>query len=231
MISISITTYNRPELTMESFSKVIDHPLIDEIVIVDDRSTPENYRKLMGLIQRHPAEEKIKLTRNSENLGMSLNKKEAVSKAKNEWVVLLDSDNVIDETYVSSITEDILDPRTIYTPSFAKPDFDFREFEGMFINKHNAKDFLKNKMFRCFLNCCNYLVNREKYLEVYRYDPNIKEADTIHFNTLWLQAGYSFYFVPGMTYFHRKHEGSGWLQNHKQNIEDANRLQRIIEGL
>lgn len=226
MISLAITTYNRSDLTVESFSKVYDHPLVDEIVICDDASESSIYNDLERATFRM---DKVKLFVNPKNLGMSRNKHRAVCLCKNEWVVLLDSDNVLSIEYLDSIIE--LHPRTIYCPVEAAPNFSFKEFEGEHIDRINAKRFLDNKMFRVFLNCSNYLVNRKEYLKVYKHNPDIKEADTIWFNSLWLEADNNFYFTPGMVYTHRVHDGSGWLQNHKKNIEDANRLQKIIEGL
>lgn len=230
-ISISITSFNRSDLTIESFSKVYNHELVDEIVIVDDCSEEKHWSRLLELIDAHPASQKINVFRNEQNLNMSRNKAEAISKAKNEWVILLDSDNVLYPEYLDSIPE-ILYSRIIYQPSECESEYTFKQFEGMTINKHNAKDFLHIREFRIMLNQCNYLVNREKYLEVYKYDPTIKESDTIYFNQLWLAAGYSFYVTPGMKYLHRKHEGSGWLMgDQKYNLKKAAELQEKIKNL
>ena len=72
MTSIAITSYNRSDLTIESFSKVYDHPLVSEIVIVDDASEQEHWVKLLSLIDNHPATNKIKVYRNEKNLGMKV---------------------------------------------------------------------------------------------------------------------------------------------------------------
>lgn len=240
MITISITSYNRSDLTIESISKVYDYPLVDEIVIVDDCSEKAHWLNLRVLISIHPAKNKIKLFRNEKNLGMSLNKAEAVSKAKNEWVIILDSDNVLYPEYLDAIEREAdnhltnpgLQDNIIYQPSECESEYTFKQFEGMFISKKNAKEFLHIREFRIMLNQCNYLVNREKYLEVYKYDETIKESDTIYFNQLWLAAGNSFYVTPGMKYFHRRHPGSGWLMgNYKYNMKKADEIQELIKQL
>lgn len=227
-LSLAITSHNRFELTIESFSKVLGHPLLDEIIIVDDFSDLEIFTKLYSITAGMP---NVKLYRNEKNLGMSLNKKEAISKAKNEWVVILDSDNILYPEYIDAIPE-TLRADTIMCPVFAEPDFNFKEFSGMIIDKKNAKDFLHVKEFRIFLNTSNYLVNRDEYLKVYRYNPEIKESDTIWFNHLWLEAGNSFYFVPGMRYYHRKHADSGWLKgDHEYNLRKAREIQELIKQM
>lgn len=242
-ISLCITTFNRSELTIESFSKVYDHELIDEIIIVDDASDEEIYDALELRVDLRLAaygDNKIKLFRNENNLGMSLNKAEAISKAKNKWVIILDSDNILYPEYLDELAKQAnasgfkygLQNNVIYCPVKAEPDYDFSQWAGQFISKANAKDYLHLKEFRVFINACNYVVNREKYLEVYKYDETIKESDTIYFNQLWLAAGCSFYFVPGMSYYHRRHEGSGWLNgDHKYNLKKAAEIQEKIKNL
>lgn len=242
MISIAITSYNRSDLTIESFSKVYDHPLVDEIVIVDDASDEKIYSELVTSLINYETDyiyenrlpNKLRLYRNENNLGMSRNKAEAISKCKNEWVIILDSDNILYPEYLDNLPKE---PSfdwfncVIFCPQFAEPDYDFSKLPDT-VDKKNAKTLLHLKEFRVFLNTCNYVVNRDKYLEVYKYDETIKESDTIHFNALWLAAGYSFYIVPGMSYYHRRHEGSGWLNgDHKYNLKKAAELQEKIKQL
>lgn len=251
-LSLCLTTMNRPEMTMESFSKVYDHPLIDEVVIVDDASTKESQNKLIKLCvdyeySRPDVErDKITIVLNEENLGMSRNKAKAISEAKNEWVIIFDSDNILYPEYLDSLWNEIhtetetacgvlhgfrFDNKIIYCPSFAEPDYDFSQLPNH-INSENAKYLLHIKEFRIFCNTCNYIVNKDQYLATYQYDETIRESDTIHFNYLWLRAGGAFKIVPGMRYFHRRHEGSGWLRGDQNyNLLKAAELQEKIKNL
>ncbi len=226
MISIAITTYNRSDLTIESFSKVYNHPLVSEVVIVDDASDSSIYNDLeRGVFKM----DKVSLFRNPVNLGMSRNKHRAVCLAKNDWCILFDSDNTLYLEYLESITE--FNPKTIYCPIAAEPDYDFSTLQE-YITAVNAKHYLDKKEFRVFLNTSNYFVNRAEYLRVYRHDPTIKESDTIYFNYLWLDAGNTFQIVKGMKYHHLRHEGSGWLTgDHKYNLKKAAELQEKIKQL
>jgi len=227
-------------MVLEVFQKVYDNPIIDEIVIVDDHSDSEHFRRLTDLLfirRQTGSAGKIKLFRNEKNLGMSLNKAEAISKASNEWVIIFDSDNELYPEYLDAIAfvfnglDEKLLSRIIFCPEMAEPDYDFSDLPK-FINSDNAKRLLDFKMFRILLNTCNYLVNRDEYLRVYRYDETIQESDTIHFNYLWLCAGNSFKIVPTMNYFHRRHDGSGWLNgDHKYNMNKAAELQEKIKNL
>jgi len=232
-LSLCITTFNRTDMVIEAFEKVYDHELIDEIIVVDDASEWSEYCKLSRLLDH---KNKVKLFRNENNLGMSLNKKEAINKAKNEWCILFDSDNILYPEYLDAL-KIVYDRQGfqscfIYCPEYAEPDYDFSMFKKP-IHKHNAKKYLDEKMFRVFLNTCNYVVNRDRYLDVYKTDESIKESDTIYFNYLWLkEGGTNFYIVPGMKYYHRRHEGSGWLNgDHRYNMKKAAELQNKIKNL
>jgi hypothetical protein len=81
------------------------------------------------------------------------------------------------------------------------------------------------------MNTCNYLVNREEYLKIYQHNPEMKGTDTIWFNYLWLKAGNSFYVVPGMEYYHRVWEGSGFLADCDYNMKRAKEVKELIKQL
>lgn len=228
MISLCITTYNRYELLMESFAQVLDDDRISEIVIVDDCSTDEIYGKVLAAVFDMP---KVRLYRNQQNLGMSLNKKRAVELAKNEWVILFDSDNIIAPDYLNNIDLSDLRNYIIYCPSFARPQFDYRSFSNYEIDQDNVCTFIKKPLAEPVLNTCNYLVNRGRYLSVYEPNPEMKGTDTIWFNYLWLKAGNSFYVVPGMEYYHRVHEGSGFLADCDYNMRKAKEIKELIKAL
>jgi len=228
MISLCITNYNRYEMLLESFAQVLNDGRIGEIVIIDDCSDMAIYDKVLAAVFNMP---KVRLIRNDKNLGMSLNKKKAIESAKNEWVCIFDSDNVMGLDYLDAMFTTPLpwDHTTIYCPSFAKPQFDFRKFSGWHILHGEA--IIDDPMGECLFNCCNYVVNRAEYLKVYENNPAMKGTDTIHFNYLWLKAGNSFYVVPGMEYMHRVHSGSGFLQDVHYNMKQAKEIKELIKQL
>jgi len=117
MITLAIPNYNRSELVIESFTHVINDHRINEIIILDDFSDIKIYNDLNSKIQNinNP---KIKLYRNDSNLGAFLNKKKSVILSNNDWIILLDSDNIINTDYIDTII-DKNDTKTIYSPSHA----------------------------------------------------------------------------------------------------------------
>jgi glycosyltransferase involved in cell wall biosynthesis len=216
--SICIPTYNRTDLLYQSFAQVLNDDRIDEVVIVDDCSSSDVWNAIcihFGTVVKSP---KVKLFRNETNLDCYRNKREAISKASNQWCILLDSDNVIDTSYLDAIylSEKPFDQYTIFQPSFAKPHFNFGWFSDRVINKASLSEFINNESFQTMLNAMNFVVNRTEYLNVWDGSLDPVTSDSIYFNYKWLEAGNSIYVVPGMHYEHRVHNGSHYQNNVKR---------------
>lgn len=216
MISLCLTTYNRTDLLYESFAQVIDDERISEIVIIDDFSDPDCYIKIENHFKEYP---KVKIFRNGENLDCYRNKREAIQAASNEWVIILDSDNIITKQYIDRIENLFiagLNKKTIYQPSFAKPHFDFTRYEGKLIDKSNVGKHMVDATFSTMLNAMNYFVNREEYLRVWDGSIDPVTSDSIYQNLNWFKSGNSMYVVPGLSYDHRVHDGSHYQNNIKR---------------
>lgn len=235
MISLCLTTYNRTDLLYESFRQVLDDPRVSEIVVVDDRSKDEIWQSLFWQFNEVP---KIKLFRNKKNLDCYKNKREAVSKATNEWVIIFDSDNILTKSYIDRIENLFvagLNPKTVYQPSFAKPHFNFTKYEGMLIDKYNVKKYLSDSTFQTMLNAMNYFVNRDEFLKVWNGSIDPVTSDSIFQNYNWLKSGNKIYVVDELHYEHRingydkKQEGSHFQKNFKRTPRGLN--DDIVEKL
>jgi glycosyltransferase involved in cell wall biosynthesis len=212
MISLCITTYNRTDLLFESFSQVINDERISEIVIVDDHSPMEVFNTIFWYTKDIP---KVKLYRNEKNLDCYKNKREAVSRASNDWVIIFDSDNIMTKDYVDAICSRKFEfnKDTILQPNAARPHFIFREYSGLVIDKHNVSIHMDESPFSTMLNAMNYFVNRDEYLRVWDGSVDPVTSDSIFHNYNWLKAGNSIYVVPGLEYEHRVHNGSHYQNN------------------
>ena len=228
MYSLVITTYNRVEFVIQSFIQVLHNELISEIIIVDDHSDKPYYENLKLLIS-FLNNDKIKLFRNEKNLGPLKNKYEAVKKASNEYCIMLDSDNVIDNTYVDIVSKlkkepDMLYcPETLYKADKVKVNFSYTNFIGLVIDKSNAKKYIKDKFFECWLNTGNYFFNRQQYVDVIEgnmISSELTTSDSVYFSYLWLLSGNRTMIVPGLNYIHVVHGGS-WYKTHLKKCNDA----------
>lgn len=230
-LTLAITVYNRYEMLLESFANVIDDDRIDEILISDDHSDEEYWKKIKDLPKYNP---KIKVVRQLENRGMSVNKRDAVFNSKNNWVLLGDSDNIFSKDYLDAAEMELSEAMTrfIYCPSFAKPHFDYRHIPTIIsLQPLGKKPDFSDPMVSCLFNTCNYVVNRNEYLSVWQENKEMKGSDTIWFNYLWLKAGNYFSVIKGMEYLHRVHSDSGFLQDIDYNMKKAEEIKKLIMAL
>lgn len=221
-VSIALTNYNRSSMLLESFAQVIDHEIVNEVVVSDDCSNADVIEHLQKY--NHP---KFRLVTNQVNLGCYANKRRAVSLAVNDWVILLDSDNIIGKDYVNRVETLItagVNEKTLYQPEFAAPHFNFGQFAGQNVTRANVAKYADNDTFTTALNAMNYLVNRDQYLKVWEDRPEPWTSDSLLQNYNWLAAGNSIYFVPGLVYTHRVHEGSHYREHVGKNGNLHNQL-------
>lgn len=231
-ISLCITTFNRVELTIQSFIGVLKDDRVSEIVIYDDGSSLDVQLELRKEIE-DIGNKKINFYVSDNNEGMSLAKKTAIGLAENKWCYILDSDNRITSASIDALYHKTLEWENdvIYCPSYAYPNFNYTMYEAHLIDSEDVKIYMQDSKFLKLLNTCNYLVNKDYYLSVYAYDPEIKGADTIWHNYNHLKSGGALYVVKDLHYNHRVHEGSGWQQHANENRMKAKEIQKLIMEL
>lgn len=214
MVSAVFTTYQRTDLLFEAVEPFLKDERITEIVISDDHSTEEIYQTILW---KYNGVEKVKIFRNEVNVDCYFNKQKAVERATNEWVLLLDSDNIFSTEFIDKIflMKDLPGfgwrPDYIMQPSFAKPHFDFRKY--YIIDRGDINKVISDSNFQTCLNAMNYFVNREQYLKVWDGSVNPVTSDSLYQNFNWLNAGNSIHVVEGLEYDHRVHSGSHYQQN------------------
>lgn len=214
----------------EAIVKVQDDERIGEIVIVDDASDDGSYQMIVNEYWR---DSKFKIYRNPKRLDCYANKHEAIGRARNPWVILFDSDNILTSDYIDAMLAYMpWDSEHWYLPTFGRPDFDYREFAGETIDRSNVAEFVGRSNFLTALNTANHFVHRDAYLAAWDPQTNPGTADSIYMALRWLETGGSLTFVPGMEYEHRIHEGSHFqtfnsLQYEQLKAEVIERLREL----
>ncbi len=227
-LSLALTTYNRYDLTIQAFDKVIDDERIDDIVILDDASTDGSYEKLRDYFKGN---EKVRVLRQLTNQNMSRNKRDAIAYCKNPFVILLDSDNCISKQYIDALEGIELREDTIICPTEARPNFIYKKFAGRTFDRNNAKELVSDPMGNCQTNTCNYIVPRDEYIRIYEYNPEMRSTDTCWFAYLWFKAGNKFHLVDGLGYEHKNWEGSSFMQEVDYNMRQAEKVRQLILSL
>jgi len=183
--------------------------------------------------EHFPNNNKLKLFVNEERLGPFLNKLKVCSKASNEWIALIDSDNFADEQYFSIANDYIknnnLGKNVILAPCFAKPRFNYSHLSGFTykmgtfnINKQLENDLINGSYIHSevLMNTGNYVINKylTDNLNLKNEMENIKMSsacDVIYFNTLlFQQLDLNLHVVPNLTYEHVVHNESIYIETH-----------------
>lgn len=235
MFSLCIPTMNRfDKFLVNNLPKYIENKYIDEIIITD-----ENGNDIKKICEKFPNNTKLKLFTNKQRLGPFLNKLEACKKAKNEWIVLIDSDNFADIDYFengnSFIQKNDLSKNTILAPSWAQPNFDYRHLSDEIFRKGNIQNIRQREVVPpgagassdVLMNTGNYIIN--KYLidnlnlknELDKI-PFSHSCDVIYMNTLFFeQLDLNMYIIPNMYYKHIVHSGSTYTE-YSSKFQDFN---------
>ena len=239
MFTLCIPTMDRFDGFLSRYLvQYLSNELIDEIVISDENGNDVNKIKSV-----YPDNNKLKLFTNERRLGPLLNKMKACSHAKNEWIVLMDSDNFAANDYFvkakNYINTNIGSQKNIIlAPSKARPNFDYSHLSGFIYkrgefskNKNLEKNLMKGNhtCSETLMNTGNYVIN--KYLldniSFKNEGDNCSKSsacDVIYFNTLLFeQLDLNLHVVPQMEYDHVVHNGSIYIQtaSHFSNFNNS----------
>jgi len=158
-----------------------------------------------------------------------------VSKASHKYCILFDSDNVIDVDYLDVVYTQTWRNHLIFAPDFAKPVFDYTYYSGKHLTKHNVHVLAFKPAFDCLMNTMNFFVHRDSFLTAWQPKKDIKGADSIYFNYLWLSMGGEIYVPHGLQYFHRtthdKEHGSNFVQYGKESTPVCKQIEKLLSEM
>ena len=209
-LSICIPTWNRVEMTLNSFKEVYNDDRVEAIIIVDDASDEHIYAKLKEECDKLS---KVKLYRNLTNRDCYANKYVSISLSPTDYCIILDSDNQIDTSYLDKIFEQEWAEDMILAPDWAKPTFNYTEYSDLIVSKDNLKEYIDKPMFETCLNCMNYFVNKDAYCDVWDATTDPVTSDSLFQNYNWLMSGKYIHIVYELRYNHLVHNQSHYINN------------------
>lgn len=110
-ISIVIAAYNEELRIADVLKAVKNHPLIDEIIVIDDGSIDDTSEVVKKF--------NVTLIKNKKNIGKTLSVKKGIEKAKNELIMLLDADlQGLTHESIEKLAEPVLSSQVDWTLSF-----------------------------------------------------------------------------------------------------------------
>jgi len=239
MFSLCIPTMDRFDNFLSKYlPKYLENEDISEIVISD-----ENGNDIEKIKNAFPGNDKLLLFKNDRQLGPFLNKIKVCLAAKNEWIVLMDSDNfafkdyfVTAKNYIENIISNENSKNIILAPSKALPNFDFSPLSGFIYKKGNfsQNNYLEYQKMNTnikslvLMNTGNYVINKYLIENLNLVNENniykSPACDVIYFNTLLFeQLDLNMHVVPNLEYSHVVHPGSIYTQTSNK-YKDFNEL-------
>jgi hypothetical protein len=206
------SSYIKQQLDRNYFE--LSDGLIDEIVIQDDFT--EDYNILKPLETNN-----IKVFQNPEHMYPLTGRINLLNNCKNDWVLLMDSDNFLDKNSFNALRNIDLRTDTIYCPSFSRPNFSYKEFSNNFVDYNFAVTKVQQRvpLFCVLLNTGNYLVPKKTYLEIAKQIDNCYSGytiDVIYYNYLWLKNKNYLYILDSYEYDHTSRPDSFWCTHNSQ---------------
>jgi glycosyltransferase involved in cell wall biosynthesis len=142
-ISCIIAAYNEAPRIGAVLSPLQGHPLIDEVIVVDDGSTD----KTRNIVKKFP---NVRLLINETNSGKSFSVSKGITAAKNEYLMMLDADlEGITPQNITDLATPIISNRADVTLSLRGNSLGIYKMLGMdFYSGERvfSKKLLKNKM-------------------------------------------------------------------------------------
>ena len=103
LVSVVITTYNRPRYLQHALRSAVNqtYPHLD-ILISDNQSDPEHYAAIESIVSAFD-DDRIRLSRRPENVGLQHNNVWALRDAPGTYVANLHDDDVWEPTFVEKM--------------------------------------------------------------------------------------------------------------------------------
>jgi hypothetical protein len=214
--SLALTTYNRATQLIPYIEKYCEYEYVNEILISDDCS--DDYE----LLKKQNFSSKVKLYKNDINLMAYKNKLKVLSYVKNNWTLLIDSDNFFDINYIDVLHHEQssvgLDDNIIYCPVAALPRFTYYDIENIIIDKEfwNKNHYNQG----VFFNTGNMCLSKKAIsMLISNYEIDLIKNPFVeckYMNYLFLKYGFKLKPLKGMTYQHGLGNDSFYM-SHREN--------------
>jgi glycosyltransferase involved in cell wall biosynthesis len=207
-ITLGITHYNRSTELKELLDHLGDLPENYDVLIVDDRSSEHEFRRLEKQLPMYPFHPRINIHRHLKNLGPGSAKNSLFEKSNHEYVFVLDSDNGVDNStlqYLSNYQHenpqlDLIAPAAIHY--FYKK---FRTIDTTFHRSPSLANLITFLLGDEIYNNGNFLVSRRAWEKVGGY-PVHHTLDTQGFGFRLRANGLAYSCVRYASYYHRRHK-------------------------
>lgn len=174
--SIVIATYRRPEMLMDAIRSVVMQTVVgDEVIIVNDDR--------LQSISVNEFSSKVSIYDNLGANGAAASRNFGVQKAKNEYVVFLDDDDLMVQGYLSSLRRLIKEKRGA---SWGRCEIEIFTRNGFSFETYQAKrlescvwEKVSNSAEKLFGAGCGFWIKRELFFAVGGFDEGLSNSEDI----------------------------------------------------
>lgn len=223
LISILVPVYNTPPSFLHACLESVraqSHPTW-ELLLIDDASSRADVRPLLEEAAKDP---RVSVIYRSANGGIARATNDALSKAKGDYFVLLDHDDVLRPEALGMLTAVIQgDPSldAIYTDEDKITEDGRRVFP--FLKPAFSPEFLRGVMYPGHLLC----VRRTLALEIGGFDPSFDGVQDYEFFLRLSERTRRIHHLPAILYHWRRSPGSSALHGNVKGDMDSRQLAAV----
>ena len=232
LISVIVPIYNAETYLEECIESILNQEYSNiEILLINDGSTDNSYT----LCKKYTSDNRIKLF-DKLNGGVSSARNYGLNFAKGDYIVFVDSDDIIEKNYINKLVCS-LDKADIILCGYKE--FYKNKIINHSINNSNIVD--KESIVNLILtnnNVCGFLVNKiykSDIIKKYkiRLNENIHYCEDVLFNLEYLKYIESGLIISNSGYLYRMRKSSATKRNNTKKIDNLikcfNLIQEIIE--
>ena len=228
-LTIAIPTMRRWAFLKDQLPLALDRPEVAEVLLCDE--TGEDAAAAAAL--NHP---KLRVVVNPHRLGIYQNKRRCIELARSPMVAVLDSDNFFNDEWFETLADAV--KQEGFGLVYASAEFMMidqtgkitrpcSQWSGTRITGSDSWNTLLTQPRSHFLtNDGNWVVPRDRALAALpasTTSESLQAADAIYMLRCFVSEGLRVWYVPGLSYIHRVHPGSTWLETEAASTRILNR--------
>lgn len=229
-ISAVIPIYNSEKYIIETLESVINQSYpVDEVVIIDDCSSDLSYELVEEYMNVHP---QVRLIRLPYNQGVSTARNTGMWETKNEWILLVDADDILERTLVEKQLErlkrelaDDVNNISFIHPAYVQIDGNSQiipksEMRGVSLSH---QDFFGTLLVRNFIiTPTGMLVNKQIAREIEGFRTDLKVCEDVDFSMRMGRKG-KVHYIDEVLVKYRRH-----LNNVTDNVSKTLNAAKVI---
>jgi glycosyltransferase involved in cell wall biosynthesis len=196
-----------------------------EIIICEDISTQEYRRKLTELVAEVEQID-IELIFNKNHLGLSISRNKAIDHSKGDWVLILDSDDVLEKTALEDLVHAIQSDTVMVYSDHARSSCDLKEIT--YIRKKSLyhsllKKFSRNQLYNPIYSSVyishGEVIKKDIFAEIEGYNKEIGEKPPIWIDIFEMYGFTTIKHIPKVLYYYRENKDGIANQKHLELIK------------